>query len=339
MPQPRHPQKGPFVADLRPGDSVTGFYLVRHKRLEPFRDRTRGEFLTIGLSDRSGQILARVWEGAGELADLFVEGDVVKIAGDVEEYLGRAQIIVQKLRQAAENEFNLADFQPATEKSVEEMTGVIRAAVELIANPHLAALVRRFFEDENFVREFNDAPAARRIHHAYLGGLLEHTTEVLRLCDAVLALYPEIDADLLITGALLHDIGKIREYTWRTDLDYTDEGRLVGHLVVGAEMISQAIAALPEFPGELSLRVRHMLVSHHGRYEWGSPRRPATLEAMALHQVEELSVQVNRFRSLLTARREPGETWTAYDRWLGRQLYAGREEERDLLIEESSELE
>jgi 3'-5' exoribonuclease len=330
--------KGPFVADLQPGERITGFYLVRHKQLEPFRDRTRGEFLTLVLADRTGQVLARVWEGAAELAEQFSEGDIVKVQGDVEEYMGRTQVIVQRLRPAVAAECNLADFQRTSPRSIEEMLAALRSAIERITDPHLTALVRHFFEDQAFLRLFSQAPAARKVHHAYLGGLLEHTCECVTVCEAVAALYPAVDADLLLAGALLRDVGKTVEYSWTVDLDYTDEGRLVGHVVLGDEMVSRAIAGMPDFPPELALRLRHMLVSHHGRYEWGAPRRPATLEAIALHQVEELTAQISRFHSVLASRREPGAAWTAYDRLLGRQLYAGREDDQDLLIEESGEL-
>jgi 3'-5' exoribonuclease len=181
------------------------------------------------------------------------------------------------------------------------------------------------------------APAARRVHHAYLGGLLEHLVDVLTLCDTVISLYPGLNADLLRAGALLHDVGKLREYDWSRDIEYTDEGRLIGHIVIGVELVSDAIQHIPDFPEDLRLRVRHMLVSQHGRHEWGSPIRPQTLEAIALHHVENLSAQVNRFHSLLAARREPGAAWTMYDRLLGRQLYAGQDD--DLNITESSQLE
>src|SRR3990172_140971 len=336
--EPKHPLKGIFIVDLRPGERVPGaFFLVRHKQLEPFRDRSKGEFLTLTLGDRTGQMLARVWEGAPELAETFAEGDVVKVAGDGEEELGRAQIIVNKLRRAGEEEYDLSDFLPATEKNLDDLLAHVQAAVDSLQSPHLAALVRRFYDDPDFRARLAQAPAARRVHHAYLGGLLEHLVDVLTLCETVLQLYPEINADLLRTGALLQDVGKLREYAWDKDIDYTDEGRLIGHIVISAEMVSQAIAHIADFPEDLSLRVRHMLVSHHGRYEWGSPARPQTIEAIALHQIENLSAQVNRFRNLLAARREPGEAWTPYDRLLGRQLYAGHEE--DLNIEEASRLE
>ena len=295
--------------------------------MEPFRDRTKGEFLTLTLGDRTGQVLARVWEGAPELAETFEEGDIVKAAGDVEEYLGRTQLIVAKLRRAQDNEYDLADFLPATEKNIEEMLGFVQTAAENIADPHLAALVGRFYNDADFLDRLAQAPAARRLHHAYLGGLLEHLTEVLQLCEAVLRLYPEITPDLLRAGAMLNVVGKLREYSWARDIDYTDEGRLIGHVMLVDEMVSRALEQLPDFPAELGLRLRHMLASHRGRYEWGSPRQPMTLEAIALHHVENLNTQVSRFRDLLRARREPDQAWTDYDRLLGRQLYAGAADE------------
>lgn len=333
----RHPQKGDYVNELRPGERTVSFFLVRHKQLEPFRDRSKGEFLTLSLGDRTGQILARVWEGAPELAETFAEGDVVKVAGDIEEYLGRTQLIVQKLRPAQAEEYDLADFLPATSKDVNTLLAEADDFIARIQSPALAQLVRRFYADPETRARLAQAPAARRVHHAYLGGLLEHLIEVLRLCETVLKLYPEISADLLYAGAFLHDIGKLREYAWGRDIDYTDEGRLVGHIVLSAEMVSAAVAQQPDFPEELRLRLMHMLVSHHGRYEWGSPRRPQTLEAIALHYVEDLSAQLNRFHNLLAARRDPTRPWTAYDRLLGRQLYAGPAD--DLSIEESSQLE
>lgn len=333
MPTPYHPNKGPFVRELKAGDRVTGFYLVRHKQLESFRDRSRGQFLTLFLSDRTGRLLARVWEGAPELAETFNEGDVVKAQGDVEVYLERQQLIVLKLRRATPDEYDLRDFQPATEKNVDEMLAAVRSVVDGFQNPHLNALVRRFYDDPAFMLLYSTAPAARRVHHAYLGGLLEQTTEILALCDTVLSLQPEIDPDLLHAGALLHDLGKVREYTWTADIDYTDEGRLLGHVNMTDEMVTAAILAIDGFPAGLAWRVRHMILSHHGRYEWGSPRRPQTLEAMALHHVEELTSQVNRIKGLLAARPE-GEPWTTYDRLLGRSLYGGK---GDLEIDEQSQ--
>jgi len=328
--------KEQFVRDLREGDRVLSFFLVKHKQLEYFRDRTKGQFLTLSLGDKTGQILARVWEKAPQLAETFEEGDVVKVLGKVEEYLGRLQVIVARLRPAKEDEYELEDFLPHTERDIAEMLTTVRDAIAAVENPYLRALLDSFFADEEFVAAFSRAPAARRIHHAYLGGLLEHTVEVIALCQTVLTLYPQINRDLLITGALLHDVGKIKEFTYQRDIDYTDEGRLLGHVVLSERMITERMADIPDFPPELALRLRHLVVSHHGRYEWGSPRRPKTLEACALHYIENLDAQVNRFAQIIAARRDKTKPWTEYDTLLKRYLYAGPEE---LAIEEVGPLE
>jgi 3'-5' exoribonuclease len=329
--------KEQFVRDLKEGDRVLSFFLVKHKQLEYFRDRTRGQFLTLVLSDKTGQILARVWERAPELAETFEEGNVVKVLGEVEEYLGRLQVIVAKLRPAKEDEYELEDFLPHTERDIAEMLTTVRETIASVGNPYLRALLDKFFADEEFVAAFSQAPSARRIHHAYLGGLLEHVVEVVALCQTVLTLYPQINRDLLLTGALLHDVGKTREFTYERDIDYSDEGRLLGHVVLSDRMITERMAEIPDFPPELALRLRHMVVSHHGRYEWGSPRRPKTLEACALHYVENLDAQVNRFAQIIATRRDKTKPWTEYDTLLRRYLYAGREEE--LAIEEVGPLE
>ena len=329
--------KEQFVRDLKEGDRVLSFFVVRHKQLEYFRDRTRGQFLTLVLSDRTGQILARVWEKALELAETFDEGDVIKVLGEVEEYLGRLQVIVRKLRPAKEDEYELEDFLPHTERDIEEMLTTVRETIASVENPYLRALLDKFFTDEEFVAAFSRAPAARRIHHAYLGGLLEHTVEVIALCQTVIALYPQIHRDLLLTGALLHDVGKTREFTYERDIDYSDEGRLLGHVVLSERMITERVAEIPDFPPELALRLRHLILSHHGRYEWGSPRRPKTLEACALHYIENLDAQVNRFARIIATRRDKTKPWTEYDTLLRRYLYAGRDEE--LAVEEAGPLE
>jgi len=278
-----------------------------------------------------------VWEKALELAETFDEGDVIKVLGEVEEYLGRLQVIVRKLRPAKEDEYELEDFLPHTERDIEEMLTTVRETIASVENPYLRALLDKFFTDEEFVAAFSRAPAARRIHHAYLGGLLEHTVEVIALCQTVIALYPQIHRDLLLTGALLHDVGKTRELTFERDIDYSDEGRLLGHVVLSERMITERVAEIPDFPPELALRLRHLILSHHGRYEWGSPRRPKTLEACALHYIENLDAQVNRFARIIATRRDKTKPWTEYDTLLRRYLYAGRDEE--LAVEEAGPLE
>ena len=323
MVQSLHPHKGPFASELHPGDLPTGFYLCRHKRLEPFRDRSKGKFLTLILSDRTGQILARVWEGAEELAGEFEQGAVVKVSGEVEEYLGRRQVIIHRLRAARDTEFDLRDFLPASQKDPAELSAALEEAVNRISDSHLSALVRHFYDDPGFTEQLRQAPASSRIHHAYLGGLLEHLVEVVRLAEAALELYPGLDADLLRAGVLLHDVGKLRDFARQTDIRYSDEGRLIGYVVAGEEMVAWAIRGIPTFPEELALRIRHMMVSQRGKFEYGSPRRPMTLEALALHKLDDLSVQVNRFQTLLARPYEPGATWSEFDRRLGHSLFLG----------------
>jgi 3'-5' exoribonuclease len=326
-----HPEKGPFLREIKPDDQFTGFYVLRSKQLEPFRDPSRGYFLTLILSDRSGQLLARVWEGAEETYEAVPQGEVVKVQGEAEEYLGRTQIRVVQVRAANPDEFELGDMLPSSKRDSEEMLAELQTYIEQFENKHLRALIVSLFGDENFRSQFAQAPAAKRVHHAYLGGVLEHTLELLAVANRVVDVFPDMDADLLLAGVMLHDIGKVREYSWDFDIDYSDEGRLLGHIVIGDEIVSAAIQSIPDFPPELALRMRHMLLAHHGRYEWGSPRRPLTLEAIALHLIENLGAQINRFQSLLE-KRSPEEVWTEYDRLLGRQLYAGQDD--DLNVEE-----
>jgi len=324
------------VRDLTVGHQVLGFFLVKHKELEWFRDRTRGQFLTLVLMDRTGEILARVWEEAPDLAQTFAEGDVVKIQGQVEEYRDRRQITVERLRLAQPGEYALEDFLPSTEREVGAMWRMLERAIEELKNPHLQALCRAVFGDEEFLDHFRRAPAARRVHHAYLGGLLEHVAELLVMARPLCRLYPDIDRDLLTAGILLHDIGKVRELTHEREFTYSDAGRLVGHVLLSDEMLMAHLAPLDDFPEELALRLRHMVLSHHGRYEWGSPRRPKTLEACALHYLDNLVAQVNRFQQLISRRPDRTKPWTEYDTLLRRYLYAGREE---LSVEEEGQAE
>lgn len=328
MAQPFHPQKGPNLRDLRPDERFIGFYTIRNKQLEPFRDPTRGHFLSLTLSDASGQMIARIWEDAEAAAEELDRGQVIKVEGETETFQNRTQIRILRYRIARPDEYDPRDFIPSSSLEPEQLLSEIRAHIEQISDPNLHSLVDYFFSDQAFLERFSQAPETQRVHHAYLGGLLEHTVETLAICRVVMSLYPQIDASLLLAGALLHDIGKTEEFSWDLDFGYTDQGRLLGHVMIADQMISQALRGLPDFPPTLALRLRHLLLAHHGRYEWGSPREPQTLEAIALHQAHELVAQVNRF-SLLLERKPPGETWTSYDRLLGRQLYAGEEDDDD----------
>ncbi len=332
MKQAKHPEKGPWIAELEDGQELIGFYVMRNLWLEAFRDMTRGHYLRLSLADKSGTIEAKIWEDAERVAAIMEGQTIVKVDGKTEKFKDRLQIRIQRIRPANPAEYDLADMRPSTSRDVAMMMTCIDAVLKSIGNPYLAELAHHFFDQEGFRKTFQEAPAGVRIHHAYLGGLLEHTYEILQLAPALLDLYPEIDRDLLMTGILLHDIGKLQEYEWECDFGFTDQGRLLGHVILGTQQLSQAIASQPDFPQDLAFRLQHMILAHHGRYEFGSPRRPKTMEAIALHHLEYLDAQVNRFKSLIEDAKKQGRNWTLYDNMLERSLYVRHE--ADISIEE-----
>ncbi len=334
MNEAAHQGKGPFVSDLKAGDHFVGFFIARDLRLEAFRDPGRGHYLRLWLADRTGSIEARLWEEGASAFQQISQPSIVKVEGDVERFRDRLQVRVLRIRPADEGEFELADMLATTSRDPASMMAFIDDAIAAVTDDHLSALLHAFFDDPDFRAAFSVAPAAKRIHHAYRGGLLEHVYEILHLSEPLLELYPELNRDLLVAGILLHDIGKLKEYRWELDLEFTDEGRLLGHVVLGAEWVAQQIEQIDDFPQAQAVELRHMILAHHGRYEWGSPRRPKTMEAIALHHLENLDGQVNRFRAIIETARQQGQPWTTYDRLLGRSLYAGRDD--DLPIEENS---
>lgn len=314
--------KGQYLSDLRVGDYVDTIAIVKSKRRIPYRNRP-GYYLALLLKDKSGAVDGRVWDDAERVDHEINERDVVRVKGIVELYQQIPQVRIASLEKATEGEYDLADLVPRTEQDVDALWQKVQTAIDSVRNPHLQSLLWSFFDDPDFAEAFKNAPASLYLHHSWVGGLLEHIATVLDLAEAMCQHYPELNRDLLITGVLLHDVGKVKEYAWQADIDRTDEGRLLGHLILGDEMISERIKQIPDFPSELAMRVRHMVISHHGTGEWGSPRPPMTLEAAALHFLEFADAQLRKFATLLKERREPESAWTAYDRMLGRRLFAG----------------
>jgi 3'-5' exoribonuclease len=328
----QHPEKGPWITDIQEGQRFVGFYLIRNPNLESFKDPSRGQYLRLLLADRSGVMEARVWEDAEQFISILKGQHIFKVEAVAERYRDQLQARISRVRPATQGEYDLADLRPITRRNIEDMNAALDQAIASLQDPHLKMLVEYFFHDDEFRKAFQETPAATRIHHALIGGLLEHTFEVLHLAEALIQLYPQLNRDMLIAGILLHDIGKCSEFNWEIDIEYTDRGKLIGHVVIGSEMVAQALRTIPEFPEQLALQLQHLILSHHGRYEFGSPRRPKTLEAIALHHLENLDAQVNRFASLIEEARKLGRDWTTYDSMLGRSLYAGHDE--DLSIEE-----
>lgn len=332
MAERQHPEKGPWISELQEGQIFVGFYLVRNPNLETFKDPSRGQYLRLSLADRSGVMEARIWENAEQFASIIEGHHIIKVDGRVDKFRDQLQAQISRLRPAQEGEYDLSDLRPTTQRNLDEMIAVVDEAVVSISDPHLQAIVRHFFGQDEFRAAFLEAPAATRVHHALIGGLLEHTYEVLQLAKELVELYPQINRDILLAGILLHDIGKLSEFKWEIDIEYTDRGKLIGHVVIGSQMVAEAMRNIPDFPEPLALQLQHMILAHHGRYEFGSPRRPKTLEAIALHHLENLDAQVNRFTSLIEEARKSDRDWTTYDHMLGRSLYAGHDE--GLSIEE-----
>lgn len=321
------------VADFRVNETVETALMVAGKRLVPFRDQSKGRYLALVLLDRTGQIEGRAWESAEELAGGCDVGDVVQVSGVVEEYRENRQLRLTSLRRLNEGDFDLTDFLAVSPKDRTLMAERLDALRASVRNPHLAQLLALFFDDPEFRRAYLEAPAAKRIHHNYLGGLLEHSLEVAELVETVAAFTPGFDRDLALTGALLHDIGKIQEYQCRPLIDLTDEGKLLGHTVIGCEMLRDRLRRVEGMPRRLAVQLEHLLLAHHGELQWGAPVLPQTLEAAALHYADLLSGRVKQYQQVAAAGAPGGAedgagaaglgSWSPYDSLLGRSLYLG----------------
>jgi len=308
------------VKDIKDNDQVRGQYLVKSKRMGSTK---KGDpFLSLTLADRSGEIEARVWERANALSALFSEADILEIEGSAGSYRGEVQLTLSDLK-AVKEVRDPSLFIEATKQDVTKMMLSLREVLRKIENPQIRSLTDRFLSDSSFVQLFKRAPAAKNFHHSTLGGLLEHTLSVCRLALVVAEHYPELNRDLLLAGAFLHDIGKVKELGAATSIDYTDEGRLIGHLSLGVSMVDEKLAAMEAFPEEIALRLKHLILSHHGEYEFGSPKKPAFLEAFALHLIDDLDAKMNGLGRFIEKDRQEGR-WTDFNRLFERYFLKGR---------------
>ena len=314
--------KSLYAADIRENQLVDAMFLVASKN----HGVTKGgsSYLTLKLLDRSGEIEARVWERADDLARGFDKNDFVRVRGQATLFQGKIQIRVQDVIRVDESKVAAEDFLPKSANDPEAMLAELQAILRSIKNPHLLALAEACFADEELMRLLKQAPGAKTIHHPYLSGLLEHTLSLLKLILKVVENYRGVDVDLLLVGGFLHDIGKVYEFTFDRALDYTDAGQLLGHLVMEVEMVTKKIDMIPEFPADLALLVKHMLVSHHGAYEFGSPKLPQTLEAVILHSLDDLDGKIQAIQNM--PEKEPGSKWTAFHRAYGRSFFRNSSE-------------
>jgi 3'-5' exoribonuclease len=313
--------KETFVNMLKAGESVDDIFVARDKQLAHKKDGA--PYLTLSLVDRTGDIKAVVWDHVQAISKTFAAGDYVKVQGKVSEYKNTLQLVVRDLEPAHPDQVDARDFLPATERDVDQMLDRLIQISQSVENEHLSRLLAAFFEDPAFVDLFKTAPAAKKMHHAYLGGLLEHTLSIVRLIQAISTHYKGIDTDLLLTGGILHDIGKVHEFSYETHIDYSDAGRLLNHIVIGVEMLEKKIATLHDFPEELALVLKHLIVSHHGIRDFGSPEPPKTLEAIILNYLDELDAKVTAVRTFMEAE-DPEAPWTSYHRVLERYFFRGK---------------
>jgi 3'-5' exoribonuclease len=309
--------KPAYVADLAPDTSITSFFLVSEKELRATRQGK--SFLRMELSDRSGGIEAVLWEDAESIAATFERDDIVKVQARVESYRNKLQLSIDKLRPIVPGEIDLADYFPHTTEDVEKLYARLLEHIARVANPFLNRLLTSMMEDPAVVPRLKRAPAAKGMHHAFLGGLLEHVVSLCDLCRLVAGQYPELDADLLMSGAVLHDIGKLDELSYERAIHYTNEGQLLGHIIIELELVTKKMDAIPDFPVDLKALIKHMLISHHGQYEFGSPKLPMFREALVLHYLDDLDSKMGAARAVMAAGGGEG-VWTAYSPALSRRL-------------------
>lgn len=315
-----------FVDQLRDGDSLDDVFLAQDKQVRV--NRNGNPFLQVDLRDRTGGIAARMWNAGDGVARGFENGDFVRAVGKVQLFQGALQVILTEVTRAAAEKVELVDFLPRTEQDVGKLQARLREHLLKLGNPHLRALAECFLIDDQFINGFAACPAGVKLHHAYVGGLLEHTVTMMDMADRLVPFYPGTDRDLLLMGVFLHDAGKVRELTYARSFGYSDEGQLVGHIAIGLEMLTEQAAKVPEltgepFPRELLIRLRHMILSHHGEYAFGSPKLPMTPEAMLLHAIDTMDTRMHMVLRDLREDRNNSTAWTPYNANLQRRFYKG----------------
>ena len=295
---------------------ITSSFLVSAKQIKP--KKSGDIFLALTLCDRTGQLDAKMWDNVADAVDTFEQDDFLKVRGLINKYSNRYQLTIHKCRRMEESEIEYSDYLPKTTKDVDELWRTLGGYVSSLQNTDLRLLLEAFMGDPQIAEAYRQAPAAKSLHHAFIGGLLEHVVSLMRLCDTVAPLYPHVNRDLLLTGAFLHDIGKIYELNYQRSFSYTTKGQLLGHMIIELEMLHEKITFVPGFPNELKLLLEHLIISHHGKYEFGSPKLPMFPEALMLHYLDDLDSKMEAMRAHFE--REPDSEWTGYNGSLGRTL-------------------
>jgi len=310
--------KSHYVSDLQDGQAVTSLFLVAVKEIRTSQ-RSGKSWLELALRDRTGSISAKMWDNFEALAKTFEADDVIQIRGRVKLYNGQKEMTLEQIVSVAARDYELSDFLTHTKYDVEKLYAELSAAIAAVRNPWIKQLLESVVSDPAIVPKLKRAPAAMTMHHAFVGGLLEHTVSLIGLGRAVVAHYPELDPDVLLAGIVLHDIGKIDELSYERATNYTTAGRLLGHITIGTLLVREKIKAIPGFPEPLAIVIEHLILSHHGTYEFGSPSLPQTREAVALHFLDDMDSKMAAVRASLEGA-SGGEEWTERNPALHRAL-------------------
>ncbi|MCH2177736.1 MAG: HDIG domain-containing protein [Mariniblastus sp.] len=315
-----------YVNELSDGETVDQIFLASEKQLRP--NRQGNLYLQVRLSDKTGSITAMMWNASQKQYDGFENGDFIQVKGASQLYNGGMQVLAKGITKVAADNIDETEFTTLSNSTLEKMTSRIAELLRSMRNIHLQNLAECFLVDDEFMRQFRSAPAGIKNHHAYRGGLLEHTLSLMEVATVVAPHYPGLDPDLLLMGAFLHDMGKTKELTYEPDLGYSDSGQLLGHLIQGVDMLDEKIQSTTKqsgeaFPANLSVRLKHMIVSHHGQYEFGSPKLPMTLEAIALHHLDNMDARMHCAQQMIEEDVNTDSQWTIYNPSIGRKIYKG----------------
>ncbi len=314
-----------YIKELKEGDRVFDIYLCKHKQAAVTKNGKPYE--NVILQDKTGTIDAKVWEPNNPGIDDYDALDYIEVYGDVSNFQGALQVSVKRIRVCRQGEYDPADYLPVSSKDIDGMYRELLELIQSIRNPWLRQLLEAFFvKDEDFAKKFRTSSAAKMVHHGFVGGLLEHTLSVTKLCDYYCSAYPVLKRDLLLTTAMCHDIGKVKEISLFPENDYTDEGQLLGHIVIGSQMVAEQAAKIQGFPNELLTQVQHCILAHHGKYEFGSPKIPALIEALALNYADDTDAKLETFKEILD--NNSGKSgWLGYNRLFESNLRASKIED------------
>src|ERR1017187_6855321 len=309
-----------YIRDCQQHESqtITSSFVVASKQV---KTKKNGDpYLAVTLADRTGQLQANMWDNVSDAVNEFEQDDFVKVKGLVQKYNGRWQLTLHKVRKLGDAEIDYSDFLPKTSKDIDQLWRTLGEFVESVENSWLKRLIQNFMADDAIATAYRNAPAAKTMHHAYVGGLLDHVVSLMTTCDLVVRNYPQVNRDLLLTGAFLHDNGKIHELAYQRSISYTTRGQLLGHMIIELEMLHEKLSHILGFPEDLKILIEHLIISHHGQYEFGSPKLPMFPEALMLHYLDDLDSKMESMRAQFERESEQETAWTSYNASLARTL-------------------